>query len=77
MACLGHEREQAAERAETGGGRGVGLLVGGQAASTVGDAWYAVALPCYVLTGHCVAAALVRVCNRSAGYPLRSAAQNW
>lgn len=58
MACVGHEREQAAERAATGGGRGVGLLVGGQAASTVGDACYAVALPWYVLTGHGGAAAL-------------------
>jgi hypothetical protein len=48
MACVGHEREQAAERAATGGGRGVGLVVGGQAASTVGDACYAVALPWYV-----------------------------
>jgi nitrate/nitrite transporter NarK len=58
MACVGHEREQAAERAATGGGRGVGLVVGGQAASTVGDACYAVALPWYVLTGHGGAAAL-------------------
>jgi hypothetical protein len=46
------EREPAAERAATGGGRGVGLLVGGQAASTIGDACYAVALPWYVLTGN-------------------------
>ena len=58
MACVGHEREQAAERAATGGGRGVGSLVGGQPASTVGDACYAVALPWYVLTGHSGAAAL-------------------
>jgi MFS family permease len=58
MACVGREREQAAERAATGGGRGVGLLVGGQAAPTVGDACYAVALPWYVLTGHGGAAAL-------------------
>ena len=47
------EREPATERAATGGGRGVGLLVGGQATSTIGDACYAVALPWYVLTGHC------------------------
>jgi MFS family permease len=52
------EREPAAERARTGGGRGVRLLVGGQAASTIGDACYAVALPWYVLTGHGGAAAL-------------------
>ncbi len=52
------EREPAAERAAIGGGRGVGLLVGGQAASTIGDACYAVALPWYVLTGHGGAAAL-------------------
>jgi MFS family permease len=51
------EREPAAERAATGG-RGVGSLVGGQAASTIGDACYAVALPWYVLTGHGGAAAL-------------------
>ena len=58
MARVGHEREQAAERAATGGGRGVGLLVSGQAASTVGDACYTVSLPWYVLTGHGGAAAL-------------------
>jgi hypothetical protein len=52
------EREPAAGRAETGSGRGVRLLVGGQAASTIGDACYAVALPWYVLTGHGGAAAL-------------------
>jgi predicted MFS family arabinose efflux permease len=52
------EREPAAERAATGGGRGVGLLAGGQAASTIGDACYAVALPWYVLAGHGGAAAL-------------------
>jgi MFS family permease len=34
------------------------LLVGGQAASTIGDACYAVALPWYVLAGHGGAAAL-------------------
>lgn len=34
------------------------LLVGGQAASTIGDACCAVALPWYVLTGHGGAAAL-------------------
>lgn len=34
------------------------MLVGGQAASTVGDACYAVALPWYVLTGHGRAATL-------------------
>jgi predicted MFS family arabinose efflux permease len=34
------------------------LLVGGQAASTIGDACYAVALPWYVLTGHGGTAAL-------------------
>ncbi|MGH3259829.1 MAG: hypothetical protein ACRDOU_31270 [Streptosporangiaceae bacterium] len=44
------QREPAAERAATGGGREVGLLTGGQAASTIGDACYAVALPWYVLT---------------------------
>jgi predicted MFS family arabinose efflux permease len=53
-----HEREPAAERAATGGGRGIGLLVGGQGASTIGDACYAVALPWYVLTSHGGAAAL-------------------
>ena len=52
------EREPAAKRAATGGGHGIGLLVGGQAASTIGDACYAVALPWYVLTGHGGAAAL-------------------
>jgi len=52
------EREPAAERPGTGGGRGIWLLVGGQAASTVGDACYAVALPWYVLTGHGGASAL-------------------
>jgi hypothetical protein len=52
------EREPAAERGATVGGRGVGLLAGGQAASTMGDACYAVALPWYVLTGHGGAAAL-------------------
>ena len=51
-------RGPAAERAATGGGRGVGWRVGGQAASTIGDACYAVALPWYVLTGHGGAAAL-------------------
>jgi len=49
---------EAPERAASGGGRGVGLLVGGQAASAIGDACYAVALPWYVLTGHGGAAAL-------------------
>jgi hypothetical protein len=34
------------------------LLTGGQAASTIGDACYAVALPWYVLAGHGGAAAL-------------------
>ena len=53
MACVGHEREPAA----TDGARGIGLHVGGQAASAVGDACYAVALPWYVLTGHGRAAA--------------------
>jgi hypothetical protein len=48
----------AAERAAAGGGRRVGLLTGGQAASTIGDACYAVALPWYVLAGHGGAAAL-------------------
>jgi hypothetical protein len=57
MACVGYERERAAERAATGGGRGAGVLVGGQAASTVGDTCYAVALPWHVLTGHGGAAA--------------------
>ena len=52
------EREPLAERAAAGGGRGVGLLTGGQAASTIGDACYAVALPWYVLVGHVGAAAL-------------------
>jgi len=52
------QREPAAERAGTGGGRGIRLLVGGQAASTIGDACYAVALPWYVLTGHGGTAAL-------------------
>ena len=51
------EREPAAKRAAPGGGCGVGLLVGGQAASTIGDACHAVALPWYVLTGHGGAAA--------------------
>jgi predicted MFS family arabinose efflux permease len=51
-------REPAAERPATGGGRGIGLLAGGQAASTIGDACYAVALPWYVLTSHGGAAAL-------------------
>jgi hypothetical protein len=46
------EREPAGERAAAGGGRGAGLLTGGQAASTIGDACYAVALPWYVLAGH-------------------------
>ena len=41
-----------AARAGTGGGRGVGLLTGGQAASTIGDSCYTAALPWYVLTGH-------------------------
>jgi len=50
--------EPAAVRAATGGGRGVRLLVGGQAASTIGDACYAVALPWYVLAGHGGTAAL-------------------
>jgi hypothetical protein len=58
MACVGHGREQPAEHAATGGGRGVRLVVGGQAASTVGAACYAVALPWHVLTGHGGAAAL-------------------
>ena len=52
------EREPAAERAAAGGGRGAGLLTGGQAASTIGDACYAVALPWYGLAGHGGAAAL-------------------
>jgi len=47
-----------AEHPAAGGGRGIGLLVGGQAASAIGDACYAVALPWYVLTGHGGAAAL-------------------
>ncbi|MGH3194274.1 MAG: hypothetical protein ACRDOL_44835, partial [Streptosporangiaceae bacterium] len=51
-ARMPHEREPAAERAATGGGRGAGLLTGGQAASRIGDACYPVALPWYVLTGH-------------------------
>jgi MFS family permease len=37
---------------DTGPRRAVGLLVAGQAASTIGDACYAVALPWFVLTGH-------------------------
>jgi predicted MFS family arabinose efflux permease len=52
------EREPVAEHAVTGGSRRVALLVSGQAASTIGDACYAVALPWYVLSGHGGAAAL-------------------
>ena len=46
------EREPAARPAATRSGHGIRLLVGGQAASTIGDGCYAVALPWYVLTGH-------------------------
>jgi hypothetical protein len=52
------QREPAAERTATGGSRRAGLHTGGQAASTIGDACYAVALPWYVLAGHGGAAAL-------------------
>jgi predicted MFS family arabinose efflux permease len=51
-------REPAARPAGTRSGRGFRLLVAGQAASTIGDGCYAVALPWYVLTGHGGAAAL-------------------
>jgi predicted MFS family arabinose efflux permease len=52
------QQRESPAAAATRGGRGVWLLVGGQAASTIGDACYAVALPWYVLTGHGGAAAL-------------------
>jgi predicted MFS family arabinose efflux permease len=52
------ERELAAGPGATRSGRGIRLLAGGQAASTIGDGCYAVALPWYVLTGHGGAAAL-------------------
>jgi predicted MFS family arabinose efflux permease len=52
------KREPAVRAAATRSGRGIRLLVGGQAASTIGDGCYAVALPWYLLTGHGGAAAL-------------------
>jgi MFS family permease len=52
------EREPAGDAAATRSGCRIRLLVGGQAASTIGDGCYAVALPWYVLTGHGGAAAL-------------------
>ncbi|HXW81342.1 MAG TPA: MFS transporter, partial [Acidimicrobiales bacterium] len=50
--------EQTAPSPAAATGRAVGMLVAGQATSTIGDACYAVALPWYVLSGHGGAAVL-------------------